>query len=246
MQTPFDRSRTVQPASRRTAGQSETQDPAAGPVFAADLRGSAAAQRRLFDAIADSPVARSQRARIQMVNRPAAAASPGGFGQATVQRLVYFTDADGAGATADKPKTYPMWESPLKGTDQGLYDTALGARTAVLGALNAAALDDLSQGEPTVYSGGGAPANGKYEFWQDAQSTHVLGHALHDQDGTNKLTRITKPGKSEKRTEYKPVEHDHAVDYGPRARPYEVLANPGLKYDKAAGALDHYLQKPQV
>lgn len=236
-------------ASRQPANENSAAARAPAPVPAHDMRRSAATQRRLIDAIASSPVAHAQRARFERAG--VAAASTGtsmasGSGAATVQRLVYFTDADGASASASKPSNYPMWESPLKGTDQALYNTAGGARGAAVGALNVGALEDMSNGDPTAYSGGGAPANGNYEFWLDTNSNHVFGHAEHTQDDTNTLTRITKSGKQEKRATYKPVVHDHAVDYGVQVKPYDLLANPGYKYNKAAGALDHYLQKPAV
>lgn len=162
-----------------------------------------------------------------------------------MQRKVYFTDEDGAQATENKPNTYPHWESPLNGTDQSLHNTADGASDATVTALNVGNFTKISE-EPTKYSGGGEPANGNYEFWLDEESYQVKGHPTHTEDTTNTLTKITKAGKKEKRgNSISPVIHDHAADYGVVAEPYGLLANPGIKYEKAEGAMDHYLQKPE-
>lgn len=163
---------------------------------------------------------------------------------APVQRKVYFTDEDGAQATEKKPKVYPHWESPLNGTNQTLHNSAQGAQAAAVAALNVGAFSKLLD-EPTKYSGGGEPANGLYEFWHNEKSGQVVGHPTHTEDTTNTLTLITKAGKKEKRgNENAPVVHDHAADYGIIKEPYALLANPGVKYNKTDGAMDHYLQKP--
>lgn len=178
--------------------------PAAPPSGSARRpRGRAAGPRAVADALDLAPRQQAQRQRIETA-----------FGSTPAQRLVYFTDADGAQASTAKPPSYPYWESPLNGTDHTLHDTADGARGAAMAALNAAALTPLSE-DPTEYGGGGPAANGRYEFWMDGTTGAVRGHPVHTQEVTNTLTKVTKAGKApEKRITHKPVVHDHAADYG--------------------------------
>lgn len=218
-----ERTPAVRPPTPRGAAQRQREAPpdrAAGP-------------RAVADALDLAPRQQAQRQRIQAA-----------FGSTPVQRVVYFTDADGAQASTAKPPSYPYWESPLNGTDQTLHNTVDGARGAAMAALNAAALKPLSE-DPTEYGGGGPAANGRYEFWMDETTGAVRGHPVHTQDVTNTLTKVTKTGKApEKRITHKPVVHDHAADYDVPDAPYDLLANPGKPYKKVGGAMDHYLQKP--